>query len=326
VTTKTLILGGYGAVGREAAAALADHMDVVVAGRNPRPVPGATAVRVDAAHPADLAAALDGVDTVLMCAETDNVRVAHACVERGIHYVDVTASRDLIHGLARLDGLARQNDVTVALSVGLVPGISNLLARICADRSQGRSPGRSPGPDLRIGALLGAGDRHGPAAIDWTLDGLGRLAGSWTMTFPPPYGDRIVHRFPFSDQFTLPDTLGLRAARTGLCLDSRLTTRVLAAAGHPVVAPLLRHRRVRDLLGKVHVGSDAFAVTAAAGQVRVGVTGRRQSRATGRTAALLIRLLPELPRGAHHIEQLVDPVEFLTELSGADFDLHLGSW
>ncbi|GAA0925465.1 saccharopine dehydrogenase NADP-binding domain-containing protein [Nonomuraea longicatena] len=319
MTIKTLILGGYGAVGREAAAALTGwDVDVVVAGRNPRPVPGAKALRVDAADPADLAAALDGIDVVLMCAEIDNVRVARACVERGIHYVDVTASRHLIHGLARLDGLAGKHDATVALSVGLVPGVSNLLARICADRSQD--------PDLSIGALLGAGDSHGPAALTWTLDGLGRLAGSWTMTFPPPFGDRVVHRFPFSDQFTLPDTLYLRTARTGLCLDSRLTTRLLAAAGHPVVAPLLRHRRVRDLLGKTHIGSDAFAVVAAAGQVRVGVTGRRQSRATGRTAALLIRRLPELPRGAHHIEQLVEPVEFLTELSGAGFDLHLDPW
>jgi uncharacterized protein YbjT (DUF2867 family) len=81
-----LILGGYGAVGREAAAALVSRpgTNVTVAGRNPgkaSPVPGATAMRVDAADPADLSRALDGVGTVLMCAEIDNVRVARACVD-----------------------------------------------------------------------------------------------------------------------------------------------------------------------------------------------------------------------------------------------------
>ncbi|GAA3470556.1 saccharopine dehydrogenase NADP-binding domain-containing protein [Nonomuraea roseola] len=95
--TTILILGGYGAVGREAAQALTSHpgTNVIVAGRNPDkvpPIPATTAMRVDAADPADLAKALDGVDTVLMCAEIDNARVARACVERGIHYVDVTAS------------------------------------------------------------------------------------------------------------------------------------------------------------------------------------------------------------------------------------------
>ncbi|MGN9839705.1 saccharopine dehydrogenase NADP-binding domain-containing protein [Nonomuraea sp. H19] len=320
-----LILGGYGAVGREAAAALTGRpgTNVIVAGRNPDkapPVPGTTAMRVDAADPADLSRALDGAGTVLMCAEIDNVRVARACVERGIHYVDVTASHHLLAGLQRLDGPARERGATLALSVGLIPGVTNLLARVCAERSGS--------PDLLIGALLGSGEAHGPAALAWTLDGLGQLEGSWTMRFPAPSGERTVHRFPFSDQYTLPGTLGVTAARTGLCLDSRLVTRLLSAAGRPAVARLLRRPQVRRLLlgalGTVHVGGDGFAVTVRCGTVQASFSGRRQSRATGRTAALLIHRLPGLPPGAGHMEQLVDPVAFLTELAAAGFDLDLG--
>ncbi|TYB62246.1 NAD(P)H-binding protein [Nonomuraea sp. PA05] len=323
--TTILILGGYGAVGREAAHALTGHPDtnVVVAGRNPgkaTPIPATTAMRVDAADSTDLAKALDGVDTVLMCAEIDNVRVARACVERGIDYVDVTASHHLLAGLQTLDGPARQHGATIALSVGLIPGITNLLARVCAERS--------PSGELLIGALLGSGEAHGPAALAWTLDGLGQLEGSWSMPFPEPYGERTVHRFPFSDQFTLPGTLGLTSARTGLCLDSRLVTRLLSVAGRPAVARLLRRPQVRRLLlsalSTAHVGGDGFAVTVRCGTIQASLAGRRQSRATGRVAARLIRQLPGLPPGAAHIEQLVDPVPFLTELATDGFALDLG--
>ncbi|TDE57725.1 saccharopine dehydrogenase [Nonomuraea mesophila] len=320
-----LILGGYGAVGREAAAALVSRpgTNVIVAGRNPgkaSPVPRTTAMRVDAADPADLSRALDGVGTVLMCAEIDNVRVARACVERGISYVDVTASHPLLTGLQQLDGPAREHSATLALSVGLIPGVTNLLARFCAEHSAADG--------LLIGALLGSGEAHGPAALAWTLDGLGRLEGSWTMRFPESYGERTVHRFPFSDQYTLPTTLGVGAARTGLCLDSRLLTRLLSVARRPAVARLLRRPQVRRLLlavlGAVHVGGDGFAVTVRGGTVQASFSGRRQSRATGRMAALLIRHLPGLPAGAHHVEQLVDPAAFLTELAADGFDLDLG--
>ncbi|MBB4913997.1 saccharopine dehydrogenase family protein [Streptosporangium saharense] len=319
-----LVLGGYGTVGREAATALTRHpgTQVIVAGRDPgraRPVPGAVAMRLDATDPAALAVALDDVTTVLMCAEIDNARVARACLERGVSYVDVSASHDLLTEIGGLDDLARASGATAALSVGLVPGVTNLLARLCAERS--------PTTEARIGVLLGSGEQHGPAALAWTLDGLGALDGSWTMTFPEPYGTRVVHRFPFSDQYTLPGTLGVPAVRTGLCLDSRLFTGLLAAAGRPAVARLLRRDGVRSLLltvlGRVHLGSDGFAVTVTSGTARAAFGGRRQSLATGRAAALVVRDLPTFPAGVRHIEQLVDPVAFLTELAADGFDLAL---
>ncbi|MFI6478356.1 saccharopine dehydrogenase [Nonomuraea sp. NPDC050663] len=254
-----------------------------------------------------------------MCAEIDNVRVARACLERGISYVDVSASPALLADLDTLDGLAKAASATVALSVGLAPGVTNLLARICADRA--------PGAEPSIGVLLGAGEQHGPAALEWTLDGLGALGGSWAMPFPVPYGERAVHRFPFSDQYTLPRTLGVPAARTGICLDSRLLTRLLAAAGRPGVARVLRRPLVRSwllaVLGRVHVGGDGFAVTVVAGTARAAFTGQGQSRATGRAAALLIRDPASFPPGVWHIEELVDPVAFLTELAHDGFELHL---
>lgn len=309
---RVLILGGYGAVGREAAAGLAGSVEIIAAGRNPgsaAPVPGARMARVDVAVDADLARALEGVDAVLMCAELDNARIARACLERGVHYLDVTATPALIAAIEDLEGLARHHGATAILSVGLAPGVTNLLAKWCATNG-----GEG---EVTIGVLLGSGEAHGPAAIRWTLDGLGELDGSWPMTFPTPYGTRTVHRFPFSDQFTLPRTIGARGARTGLCLDSRLTTALLTS---PALGRLARRTAVRTFLEKalatIHLGGDAFAVTAQMGQVSATFTGRRQSRATGLTAALLLKRLPSFPAGVLHIDELVEPGEFLAELAG----------
>jgi hypothetical protein len=326
VTTKTLILGGYGAVGREAAAGLlaaaathpASPAVVLVAGRRPelaRPVPGATAIRVDLADQRQVEAALDGVGAVLMCAEIGNLRVARAALERGIDYVDISATPSVLAGLGQLGPVAERSGATAVLSVGIAPGVTNLLARYVSDRA--------PGRPVRIGVLLGSGERHGAAAVGWTIDGLGHEAGSWTAAFPSPYGPRTVHRFPFSDQHTL----GLPDVRTGLALDSRASTALLGAANRPAVARFLRRKAVRgltdQLFGGLHLGGDGFAVTVEAGDVRASFAGSRQSRATGLAAAHVIRRLPALSPGVDHIENLLDPAGFLTALAADGFHLTL---
>ncbi|WP_306357401.1 MULTISPECIES: saccharopine dehydrogenase NADP-binding domain-containing protein [unclassified Nocardia] len=314
---RVLILGGYGTVGREAAAHLvASGQRVILAGRNPeraRPVPGAELLRVDVADPDQVAAALADADVVLMCAELDNARIARACFERGIAYLDVTATLEVITALEELRDLATAAGATGVLSVGLIPGVSNLLARQVVAASGLRT--------VRIGAMLGSGEAHGPAAVRWTLNGLGQLTGSWRMRFPK--GTRTVHRFPFSDQYTLRRTLGLDTADTGLALDSRAVTAVLAAARRPTLARLLRGRTVERLLTRVHLGSDRFAVVAESGSAGAWFIGNRQSRATGLVAALLVQRVSEFPAGIHHIEELVEPADFLSAVAAHGYDLRL---
>lgn len=296
---RVVVLGGYGAVGREVVAGLRGHVpEIVVAGRDlakAGTVNGAIPMRVDLRR--DGVAGLEA-DAVVMCAETENVRVAEQCLRRGVHYVDVSASYEVLSGIEKLDGLAAGAGATAVLSVGLAPGVTNLLARGFG------------GADTEIGVLLGAGERHGPSAVDWTLDSLGDLGESWRMRFPPPYGVRTVHRFPFSDQYTLPGRV-----RTGLCLDSRALTAVL---------PRLRRFRdaapLRAAFRHVHVGGDGFAVAVASGGRVRSFAGRRQSRATGLAAALVVRRLAGAPPGVRHIEDVAGP-GFLPELAARGFAL-----
>nr|GID83238.1 hypothetical protein Ade03nite_21620 [Actinoplanes derwentensis] len=350
-----MILGGYGAVGREAAVALTEHSTVVVAGRNPAKAPAGTeAIRVDLTDSAQVEAALDGVSAVLMCAEIGNARVARAALERGIDYVDISATPAVLTAIEALrpervsapafrgvglgmgeearaagaeGGIAGSwvaggsafagsgvGDATAVLSVGIAPGVSNLLARYVSERA--------PGQPVRIGVLLGSGEKHGAAAVGWTVDGLGQEGGAWAAEFPAPYGRRRVRRFPFSDQYTL----GLPDVRTGLALDSRVSTVLLGLANRPAIARLLHRPAFRPLTEKVfgglHLGTDGFAVIAEAGDVRAAFTGNRQSRATGLFAAHVIRQLPGLRPGIAHIEDLVEPAEFLTILAADGFQFH----
>ncbi|WP_141578607.1 saccharopine dehydrogenase NADP-binding domain-containing protein [Actinomadura sp. WMMA1423] len=296
---RVVVLGGYGAVGREVVAGLIGHVpEVVAAGRDlakARTVPGALPLRIDLRGD-DLERL--AADAVVMCAETDNARVAESCLARGVHYVDVSASHAVLSAIERLDGLAVERNATAVLSVGLAPGVTNLLAR------------ESGGREVDIGVLIGAGERHGPSAVEWTLDSLAELGGSWRMRFPEPYGVRTVHRFPFSDQYTLPGRV-----RTGLCLDSRAMTALL-----PRLVPIRDLGPLRAAFRHVHVGGDGFAVAVESGGTVRSFSGRRQSRASGLAAALVVRRLDGMPPGVHHIEDAVGP-DFLPELAAHGFEL-----
>ncbi len=140
---RIVVVGGYGAVGRVVSLALADrhHGTVVVAGRDvvrartlARRSPGPLApTEVDAADAAGLARVLDGAGVLVMCADGANLDVARCCLERGVHYVDISASARVLGAIEALDPLARAHGAAAALSVGLAPGVTNLLARSCVD-------------------------------------------------------------------------------------------------------------------------------------------------------------------------------------------------
>ena len=139
MTDSILIIGGYGAVGAVIASQLAQqHRDqLMIAGRTEARAASFVAtlgpqVRwrvMDLAKPIDYDQALADVRWVIMCLDVPQIEFVRQCFQRGIHYVDVTAEYPMISAIAGLDGVARQHGATALLSVGLVPGVSNLMAR-----------------------------------------------------------------------------------------------------------------------------------------------------------------------------------------------------
>ncbi len=349
---KIVVLGGYGAVGRVVASRLGrEHPGkVYVAGRSRQAAEafakssgGAVLpLALDAGDPQQLAAVLDGARVVVECVGRDDVALARACLERGVHYVDISASALFLRQVEQLDPLARERGAAAILSVGLAPGLTNLLARYAVERL-------GTADALDIGILLGLGDAHGAAAIRWTLERLVEPFTLWQdgvaipvtsfdtavrLRFPDRYGWRRAFRFDFADQHILPRTLGVPRVATWLCFDSAAATAAVALLRRTGALRALKLASVRErlaaLLARVHIGSDGFAigVTARRGATppySCGLSGRRQSHATGIVAALVaeeLYLTGGAP-GVFHIEQRFSPDEVFRQLADAGISVWL---
>ncbi|MBW8485679.1 saccharopine dehydrogenase [Actinomadura parmotrematis] len=288
-----LVLGGYGAVGREIVALLRDGGDeALAAGRDAARADR----RVDLAEPGlrSYRAALDGAGVVVNASGAEDPRFAELAAARGAAFVDITATTSYTAELERLDPPR-----PVLLGVGLAPGLTNLLA---ADVHRA-----APGP-VDVAVLLGAGDRHGPAATDWTYRLLGRRFhhGGDTirnLTRPrafdlPGLGRRRLYRLDFSDQHALSRDLGV-PVRTYFGLDSRTATAALAALTWlpgASRAPRGVHPPGGDgwlLLARGHDGTVRWA------------RGRGQSRGTAIVTAAAARLAPGLPPGTRHLHHVL---------------------
>ncbi|GGO64767.1 saccharopine dehydrogenase family protein [Nonomuraea cavernae] len=330
--TNIVILGGYGAVGRAAASTLGQWFPgrVVVAGRDPTRGAGLArtgavqVVRADVNDPADVDRLLLDAAVVVMCVERANARVARACLERGVHYVDVSASLPVLESIAALDGLAARHGATAVLSVGVAPGLTNLLARHCVDRLPS-----ARAVDLSL--MLGLGGEHGADSVDWVVRHLaepaarGRHRARTARVRLGDAGTRIVHPFPFSDQFTIAESLKVRAT-TRICFDSRLVTSAVFALRRARVFSLVRHLGAGPLaasaLSRLHFGSDRFVVHAVASDeagdaVWSTITGRETCNATGVITAYIVKAVFDdtAPHGVVHIDRFLDPGPLLGELT-----------
>ena len=176
-----LIVGGYGTVGRQIARLLSRDYGprLLIGGRHERKAArftrslgyGAQPRQLDLTDPASFPSALNAVGLVIMCLDTADLNFPHACITRAIHYIDITATYPVIERLEMLNELARVHGATILCSVGLAPGLTNLLAKACVQNAP------APVTALNIHLLFGLGDRHGRAALAWMVDRLQRQPG-----------------------------------------------------------------------------------------------------------------------------------------------------
>lgn len=334
VSDKILVLGGYGRVGRVVAAQLAERYPrkVVAAGRriekaealayktHGRVLP----LALDLENPGDLSAALNDAKLVVTCVERPDDALARACLTRGLHYLDVSASYRGQQRVVALGNLARRQGAAAVVGSGLVPGLSNLLAAQLARRFTLLA-------QLDIYLLLGLGDVHGEDAVRWLLASTGHrfsvktlgrfqsvqsLTDAQSATFPGDSRPRKTYRFDFADQHTLPLTTGAAGAATRLCFDSRVVTRLLVTLNRlGVKLRAVPPRALSTLVARLNLGSARFAlVVEAKGRVntsetrlKTALTGRNESRTTGVVTAGVADYLyrGRVAPGVHYIDEAV---------------------
>ncbi|MFM1654961.1 saccharopine dehydrogenase family protein [Brevibacillus sp. B_LB10_24] len=272
------------------------------------------------------------VSMVVMCLDLQHTDFVQACVKHHVDYIDVTADYSIMSNIQEI----RSVESTVVLSVGLAPGITNMLVKQGKDRLDQVDA-------AHIYILLGLGEAHGRAAIEWTVDNLNAVYSvieqgsakqvrSFTdgkkMDFPAGLGRKTAYRFNFSDQHVVPRTLGISSVSTRLCFDSGIVTTMIAGLTRTGLIRWLQRPSIRekvvDLFETSKWGSEVYAV-------KVGVTGTINGRslryqgsvhgekefyATGRVAAFVAKqvYMRQLPAGVFHMEELFRPADLFADL------------
>ncbi|MFC7070138.1 saccharopine dehydrogenase family protein [Halobaculum lipolyticum] len=340
MTSDVLVVGGYGVVGRPLSQRLAERDDchVIAAGRSLERAAafadsheGVVPRRVDLADPSTFGSALEGIDCVVVCVTTDDTAFVRATLERGIDYVDLSPSDEFHRAVEKLDDVARTGDARALLSVGLSPGVTNLLAVDAAERLETVK-------DVRIAVLLGVGEEIGRDTYEWAVDRsygqftvrehggdrvVRSLSDPWTVTLPG-HRRRRLYRYDLADQHALARTADYPSVGTWLCYDSRVATSLLAAGSWTGATGVLVDRLDRDRVvdGLVRIadrsplGGDPFVALAAVtgrvgGQretVRRWIRGQDQGRATALAAASMTAELldADTPPGVHHSHEVLD--------------------
>jgi len=337
--TNIMVIGGYGHVGQMICRALGELYPghVIAAGRSferanrfakttngkVRPLQ----LDIRALPPAEL---LIEVRLVIMCLDQTDTAWVEACFRQGIHYVDVSANGAFLSQVEQLHGQAAANGATAVLGVGLAPGLTNLLARYAAEQLDQTE-------EINIAIMLGMGDQHGQAAIEWTVEHLNspfhviqnnnkRAVSSFTdgriTDFGAKLGHRKAYRFNFADQHSLPRTLHVPTVSTRLCFDSSFTTGLLAGMRGIGLFNLLKLSTVRHfaarLFSKLKFGQALFAVKVDALGIKVRgnhadeiqvecfLQGKNEADVTAAVATKIAKTVYEsvLPRGVYHSEQL----------------------
>jgi saccharopine dehydrogenase-like NADP-dependent oxidoreductase len=346
---KILIVGGYGAVGRVISKALVKLFpsQIIVAGRNYEKAKEFSSELNQKVIPLQLDITsiskdderLDGISLVIMCIDQKDTKFVSQCIKRGIHYIDITANYTFLSKIELLNNDAQNYNSTVILSVGLSPGITNLLAKRC----------KSMIKDMRyadIYLLFGMGEAHGEAAFRWAFedlndqyfvkeDGVKMQVRSFEdgkqTIFPNNIGKRTAYRSNFSDQHVIPKTLDIDSVSTRTCLDSTVMTSMYVLMKKTGLSKLLKRRIVQDimikLLKRFKFGSDQFVLKVEAGSNReqgalyeCSISGNGEGNFTGLVTAKVAEKLytSTFAPGVFHIEQLFNPLEFIESLKNND--------
>ena len=186
-----------------------------------------TALEADVTQADALRRILAGVDVAVNATLPEhNLRVMDACFAAGCGYVDsagysppVAGKESGVLDQLALDSRWRDRGISAIVSMGSDPGISNVMARMAADRFAGIDRilirKAATGEKATDGFPLYSREVFISAALSNPIvwDGheireRGPASGEEDYEFPPPIGKRRVHSFWHEEVLTLPTHLG----------------------------------------------------------------------------------------------------------------------
>lgn len=222
-----LILGGYGATGRLLAKHLLAQTEarIILAGRSAEKArtfaaqlgdPRASSRQVDAADPASLRAALQGVDMCLVAAPTTHQAewVVRACLEAGVDYLDVQFSSAKLAALYQAEPEIQKAGLCFVSEAGYHPGLPAAMVKYAASRMDTLESAVTAGY-LNIGPgfpYTEAVDELMEGFLDYDArvfkDGSWTRPGQWAMKkfdFGEDIGPRTCYSMFFEELRCLPE-------------------------------------------------------------------------------------------------------------------------
>jgi len=361
--SRILVLGGSGEMGSAAVADLVARTDHDVTIGDIRPDAAAAllrelgaperVIRVDVDDPASLAAALAETETVLNATYMRQVvAVTDAAIAAGVHLVDLGAYYpETIEQLDRHEAAVAAG-CRIVPGCGVAPGLTNILARLGADRLDRVDAIRmysyithpmwtSPGIVVtRFDASTGTS----LVLEDGSLLERPSFSAEERFAFPEPYGEQDVHLVPHPEPVTLPRTIDVANVvfKVGYPVDETRRIRVLLELGFDRETPFevdgvaFSPRR----FAAAYVGSRGIGPTDRSANVKhvrvegllagrpttltydfaVEQAGRSASSAiTGTVAAIAADMVARGgPLGVHPPEAAFDPRAFIAALAERD--------
>lgn len=291
---KIMIIGGHGKVGQYITKELKQY-DLVLVGRNKDKIQRflqkeqiqAEICLMDI-HTIDYTK-LDGVGWVIVCVDQETTQLVEYCDTHGIDYMDVTANSEYIEKIHQLQlgGTSK-----ILLGVGLAPGLTNLLAETFIHMYPSAKT-------VDIQLILGLGEKHGDAAIRWTLDNFIKSYHHKTLGTVRPFTQKSTlhtkqktlptYNFNFVDQHMLNKKYKDKIFTTYLGFDQPFVTAFLYRANQLRLLRSLQYKRIyrmaEAMLRKPKFGTDIFMVSIQSGEQTIHAWGHDEGRFTGLIAA-----------------------------------------
>ena len=140
MTSKVLVIGGSGRIGRSVAADILTHTaaQVTITGRSSvappdlKIQPNRTFQSIDLEEETAVESAIADHDLIIHCAgpfRSRNHHVLTSCIAQGKPYIDVADSPDYVNQALRYREQAQAAGVTAIISTGIFPGISGSMVR-----------------------------------------------------------------------------------------------------------------------------------------------------------------------------------------------------
>lgn len=341
---KILIIGGYGTVGSLVSIQLANRFPekIVIAGRNKVKAEAfidehglaARGIYLDIENGHFQEIDFEELHTVVNCLETYNISFLLECINLDINYVEIGASYDTHKRFFEIADYINNSNSLVVPSVGLVPGLSNVMAYHAAKRLDIVE-------EIHNYVMLGLGESHGVDSIRWMLGKANSSFEIKTKTgkvfvkgFTHPKSvlllnedkKRTFYLFDFSDHHTIPLFINTKAIDTRIAFDSRIVTKLvylLQKTGALKWYTRLDPTKFKKALDFISLGSNQYALQIEIKgtdkqkkpiKLKYLVNGANEALATASVTSFIAELLytNNTLKGLKHIEQICDLQE-LTE-------------